>query len=101
RKVDTGFRTTSCSSKKLERDGDSKKSHHALRADGSCPSFCVADRGLANLSVMQEPRSTASWELKQMFGWASRRDEVPGAWPTPQSCKRRRSSRPIGTASSS
>jgi hypothetical protein len=28
--VGTGFRKTSCSKKKLERDDDSKKSHHAL-----------------------------------------------------------------------
>jgi len=28
--VDTGFRKTSCSSNNLKRDGDSKKSHHAL-----------------------------------------------------------------------
>jgi hypothetical protein len=28
--VGTGFRKTSCSNKSPERDGDSKKSHHAL-----------------------------------------------------------------------
>jgi hypothetical protein len=28
--VGTGFRKTSCSSNNLKRDGDSKKSHHAL-----------------------------------------------------------------------
>jgi hypothetical protein len=30
RKVGTGFRKRSCSDNKLERDDDSKKSHHAL-----------------------------------------------------------------------
>src|SRR5262249_61728635 len=30
RKVCSGFRKRSCSKKKLERDDDSKKSHHAL-----------------------------------------------------------------------
>jgi hypothetical protein len=28
--VDTGFRKRSCSTKRLERDDDSKRSHHAL-----------------------------------------------------------------------
>jgi hypothetical protein len=32
RKVGTGFRKRSCSSKKLKRDDDSKKSHRALAA---------------------------------------------------------------------
>jgi hypothetical protein len=31
--VDTGFRKRSCSTKRLERDDDSKKSHHALARD--------------------------------------------------------------------
>src|SRR5215204_3419349 len=32
-KVDTGFRKRSCSNNNLERDDDSKKSHHALEPD--------------------------------------------------------------------
>jgi NADH-quinone oxidoreductase subunit I len=33
--VETGFRKRSCSKKKLERDDDSKKSHHALKWPGA------------------------------------------------------------------
>jgi hypothetical protein len=49
--VDTGFRKTSCSKNKLERDDDSKKSHHALTAGAIAPAGSKQNRHFIELFV--------------------------------------------------
>jgi hypothetical protein len=51
RKVDTGFRKRSCSTKRLERDDESKRSHHALAPLNDPPSW----QGLAPSATNLHP----------------------------------------------
>src|SRR5262249_34974186 len=77
-KVGTGFRKTSCSSKKLERDGDSKKSHHALMGwPGRPPARKSATWPLSGAKADIQPRTR-------------RRLDAPHAWPSQIIVRRRR-----------
>jgi hypothetical protein len=55
-RVDTGFRKRSCSNNKIERDDDSKKSHHALEAldDAQRRGFISISRIHRHLDIFQQ-----------------------------------------------
>src|SRR5436853_2007713 len=58
-KVGTGFPKRSCSNKKIERDDDSKKSHHALSGTVGCPLIPIRAIDAIQLAQQRRPGEIA------------------------------------------
>src|ERR1700676_2004423 len=93
RKSGYGFPKRSCSNKKIERDDDSKKSHHALR------SVEAPDRPgsvWSNQHWKEEVRVHAS--LQHQMGCLSAEPEVTARNRERRSCAKRHQARRLGIA---